>query len=148
MKSIAKKLSQNDTGENGTHQAGILVPKDEDILGFFPRLDGTRKNPRVSIDFLDEDGDFWRFSFIYYNNKFFGGTRNEYRLTGMTKFMRETGARAGDALLFSLDDSGRYHIKLEREGESGEENAEEKACRTGDGRIRINASASWKVITI
>ncbi|TPN68808.1 hypothetical protein FJ980_32960, partial [Mesorhizobium sp. B1-1-5] len=38
-RSIAKALSANDTGDTGGHQAGILVPKEEGILAFFPELD-------------------------------------------------------------------------------------------------------------
>ena len=36
MKSISKILSANDIGATGGHQAGILIPKDPRILGFFP----------------------------------------------------------------------------------------------------------------
>ena len=42
---IEKTLSKNDTGETGGHQAGILVPKEPDILGFFPRQAGARGPP-------------------------------------------------------------------------------------------------------
>jgi len=97
---IEKILSANDTGETGGHQAGILVPKVPDILGFFPRLDSAIKNPRAVIDIHDETGREWTFRFIYYNNRFFGGTRNEYRLTGMTAFFREFNLKAGDLVIF------------------------------------------------
>jgi Restriction endonuclease EcoRII, N-terminal len=50
---IAKTLSANDTGENGTHQAGILVPRKEDVLSFFPKLDPQQYNPRVHLRFID-----------------------------------------------------------------------------------------------
>jgi hypothetical protein len=96
---IKKVLSPNDTGETGGHQAGILIPKDKQILSFFPRLNSTLKNPRTSLDFLDETGKEWTFSFIYYNNKYFGGTRNEYRITGMTAFFREFNLKAGDSII-------------------------------------------------
>lgn len=89
-KSISKILSLNDTGETGGHQAGILIPKGGDILQFFPELDADEKNPRISLYFIDEANQRWKFNFIYYNNKFFGGTRNEYRLTGMTEYIRHT----------------------------------------------------------
>ena len=85
---IEKNLSRNDTGETGAHQAGILIPKKPEILSFFPELNKYEKNPRFLITFHDDFGEQWSFSFIYYNNKFYGGTRNEYRLTGMTKFIR------------------------------------------------------------
>lgn len=46
---ISKKLSANDIGINGTHQAGILVPKAKDILSFFPDLNAAIKNPRMTL---------------------------------------------------------------------------------------------------
>ena len=85
---ISKKLSANDVGMNGNHQAGILIPKNREILSFFPYLGENEKNPRVNLKFTDPYGKDWIFSFIYYNNKFFGGTRNEFRLTRMTTFLR------------------------------------------------------------
>lgn len=113
-RSISKLLSTNDVGGNGTHQAGILVPKgDAAILSFFPELDAKQKNPRATISMTDGTGRSWAFNYIYYNNRFFGGTRNEYRLTGMTKFLREVGAREGDTLVFSRDDAGRYTVRFE-----------------------------------
>ena len=86
---ITKTLSANDVGETGGHQAGILVPKEREILSFFPSLNPRDKNPRVTLVFREPDGiTRWDFNFIYYNNRFFGGTRNEYRLTCMTKYFR------------------------------------------------------------
>ena len=40
---ISKVLSANDTGETGGHQAGILIPKSEIILSFFPKLSSAKK---------------------------------------------------------------------------------------------------------
>ena len=53
---IEKTLSPNDLGLTGAHQAGMLIPKDEIILNYFPRLDKTAENPRVALRFLDEGG--------------------------------------------------------------------------------------------
>jgi len=115
---ISKILSRNDTGETGGHQAGILVPKDPDVLRFFPKIDSTeRKNPRVPLSFSDPDGTPWTFNFIYYNNKFFGGTRNEFRLTGMTSFMRHNCLKAGDSVTLHRDERERYSITYERSKE-------------------------------
>ncbi len=108
---VTKLLSPNDVGLTGTHQAGILVPKDPNILSFFPVLDRTVKNPRQTLSFLDEDGlTIWDFQYIYYNNKLFGGTRNEYRLTGMTKYLRAKAARAGDEVSFTRDRLGGLSV--------------------------------------
>lgn len=95
---ISKELSANDTGDTGGHQAGILVPKDAHVLSFFPDLDRSQKNPRHHLVFHDDDGHRWEFAFIYYNNLYFGGTRNEYRLTRMTPYIRSNGLKPGDRI--------------------------------------------------
>ena len=97
--SIIKILSGNDTGETGTHQAGILIPKDKDILSFFPDLGENEKNPRVWLNLHDSVGQTWQFAFIHYNNALYGGTRNEYRLTNMTEFINQKQLKAGDSVL-------------------------------------------------
>lgn len=133
-RSVSKLLSANDVGGNGTHQAGILVPKgDAAILAFFPPLDPSVKNPRTTIRMSDGTGGSWPFNYIYYNNKFFGGTRNEYRLTGMTRFLRELGAKEGDTLVFARDDGDRYSVRLERAGHAAPE-ASPKAKATAATR--------------
>ena len=103
---IIKVLSSNDTGETGGHQAGIHVPKRSELLTFFPQLPSNVKNPRTVLSLAESNGDRWSFSFIYYNNKFFGGTRNEYRLTGMTKYIKKHALKAGDEIHFSKDHNG------------------------------------------
>ena len=113
---IIKELSANDTGDTGGHQAGILVPKQRRIVSFFPRLDATAKNPRHHLIFHDDDGQRWEFSFIYYNNFYFGGTRNEYRLTRMTTFIRGNGLKPGDHVILRRDpESGRRSITYRRD---------------------------------
>lgn len=112
---ISKELSANDTGETGGHQAGILVPKEPRILAFFPRLDSSELNPRHHLMFHDDDGQRWEFAFIYYNNRLFGGTRNEYRLTRMTPYIRQCGLKPGDRIILRRDsDSGRRLISFRR----------------------------------
>ena len=112
MKNIVeKKLSLNDVGATGAHQAGILIPKKGALLDFFPFLDSKANNPRTTISFEDEYGKVWCFSFIYYNNKLRGGTRNEYRLTGMTAYLKQVNAKENDVLIFEkIDDD--YYIKI------------------------------------
>lgn len=112
---ISKTLSANDVGETGAHQAGILVPKDRNILSFFPSLNPKEKNPRVMLVFREDDGiTRWDFNFIYYNNRFFGGTRNEFRLTCMTKYLRARNAGVGDLVVLSKDSEGRHIVELKR----------------------------------
>lgn len=132
---ISKEMSRNDTGETGGHQAGILVPKDPMILRFFPTLDPQQYNPRHMIVFYDSSGTRWTFSFIYYNNRRFGGTRNEYRLTCMTPFIRSHNLTAGDTLSLSRDEDDRYIINFVR------------GHPVSDGQ-RLKLGDSWKVIRI
>jgi hypothetical protein len=96
---VEKELSQNDTGETGGHQSGILIPKTGDVFQFFPVLPQGIKNPRAMIDLVDETSKIWSFNYIYYNNKFYGGTRDEYRLTGMTEFIRAFNLKTGDTII-------------------------------------------------
>jgi acetyl-CoA carboxylase carboxyltransferase component len=133
---ISKELSANDTGETGGHQVGILIPKEDSILGFFPKLDATQKNPRHILTFIDEAGGRWVFAFIYYNNKFFGGTRNEYRLTRMTTFFQNTNLKAGDTLILIKDaQSGGYRIQYKR-----------KAASKPGGALKLGSS--WREIKL
>src|SRR5581483_7457604 len=93
---ITKELSANDTGETGGHQAGILVPKDPRILSFFPPLGIDEKNPRHHLVFYDE-------------------TRNEFRLTRMTPYIKGNGLQAGDHIALRRDpETGRRFISYRR----------------------------------
>jgi hypothetical protein len=96
---IEKELTANDVGATGTHQAGICVPRDPRVLAFFPTLSTKEKNPRRLLDFLDAEGVRWTFAFIYYNNRFFGGTRNEYRLTRTGAYIVNNRLIVGDFLI-------------------------------------------------
>ena len=113
----------------------MLIPRDPEILSFFPRLDPKEYNPRHQLVFRDPLGTKWSFSFIYYNNRFFGGTRNEYRLTCMTPFMRAHNLRAGDRLTLSRDEENRFHIRYARHNEP-----------TTDGRLKLGTS--WRIVKL
>ena len=134
---ITKILSRNDTGETGGHMAGILIPKNHDILAFFPLLDFKKKNPRHHITFRDEFGESWLFAFIYYNNSFFGGTRNEYRLTRMTVFIRGNNLHAGDIITLHRDENAYYSITCRRLG---------KPRRHRGGKLLLGST--WKIVKI
>jgi len=114
--SFAKVLSANDTGATGGHQAGILVPKgDAALLAFFPKLDAGVQNPDAWVEAEDDKGRVWKLRYIYYNNKFHAekGTRNEYRLTHLTKYLRDAGAKVGDSLVFTATlTPRRYRIAV------------------------------------
>lgn len=117
VKEIHKKLSPNDLGITGSHQAGIFVPKQVEILSFFPFLDCEMLNPRMRIPFYDDAELKWNLNFIYYNNRFFGGTRNEYRLTGLTAFFRQYRLLVGDEIFLTLDKDDNYFIRYRRVNE-------------------------------
>jgi hypothetical protein len=131
---ITQELSRNDTGETGGHQAGILIPREELILAFFPPLDSSVKNPRHRLRFTDSAGERWEFAFIYYNNRFFGGTRNEYRLTCMTPFLRAANLKAGDKLT------------LHREGTSYSMTYRRASQQDSGGRLKLGTT--WRVVPI
>jgi len=134
---IQKALSKNDTGETGGHQAGILIPKKQELLSFFPFLSQDEKNPRVRLVFIDPFDSAWHFTYIYYNNKFFGGTRNEYRLTGMSRYMKENHIVAPDTLILKKNIGGSYFIEFTKESEG---------LTTSSGVLIL--SDSWSVVKI
>lgn len=77
-----KRLSGNDTLANGAHQAGPYIPK-ELIFKIFPSmLSNKMENQERWFDFyLDSHQLKYRTRAIWYNNKFWGGTRHETRVT-------------------------------------------------------------------
>lgn len=135
---VEKKLSPNDIGLTGSHQAGILVPKRSELLSFFPTLPANQINPRIVIRFYDDLDQLWKFNFIYYNNKLRGGTRNEYRLTGMTSFLRGASASVDDILVFEKNEDD-YLIRIKKAGATIEE--------TEDGVVTLVLDNSWRIIS-
>lgn len=133
-KSIFKVLSPNDIGLTGGHQAGILIPKNKEILSFFPEVNHDEKNPRHFLTFVDESDQRWEFCFIYYNNARFGGTRNEYRLTRMTRFIRSHNLKVGDELHLTNQGEGIKRVTYKRTVELD--------------KNKIALSSEWKVIRI
>lgn len=131
---FSKVLTANDTGRSGAHQAGIHVPRSQgDLISFLPPLDPAIKNPDAWLECEDETGQSWRFRYIYYNNCMHdeGGTRDEYRITHMTAFMRATGAEPGDVLTITGErQTGRLRLRVEK-GES------ESPAETGPRPVRL-----------
>jgi Restriction endonuclease EcoRII, N-terminal len=140
-KTFSKTLSANDVGATGGHQGGILIPKsDTELLAFLPSLDPTIKNPDAWIECEDENGIRRQFRFVYYNNRLHDahGTRNEYRVTYMTSYFREMGARAGDAFSISQSEGeANYAIRIIRAQVSHTEIEKEPG-------IRIKISSGWR----
>jgi hypothetical protein len=129
-------LSPNDAGETNTHQAGILIPKNASVLAFFPELDSTAYNPRAHLIFYDAEAQRWLFNFIYYNNASFGKTRNEYRLTGLTKYIRANNLHSGDTIILYRSDTNRYDISYQRQ--NAPQNIE----------APIILSSNWKIVSL
>jgi hypothetical protein len=136
---ISKILSPNDTGENGCHQAGICIPKEDYILNFFPALNKKIKNPRMVMNCRDDSGKVWNFNFIYYNNKFFSGSRNEYRLTGTTAFIKQNNLTSGDEIFLTKNSAGQYSISFKKIIRFSEEQKE--------NRTVLKLGDKWRVIS-
>ena len=143
---ITKVLTVNDIGSNNSHQAGMCIPKTGEVLHFFPDLGCQVKNPRTVMFFEDAYGEIWKLNFIYYNNKLFDekGTRNEYRLTGMTAFFRENNLIPGDSITLIHGSDGTDYIKYKRQKQletiqgDGIESSTRKKIVLGDN--------NWKVV--
>ena len=119
--------------------AGILIPKEQQVLDFFPSLDKFVKNPRSELVMHERNAATrWVFNFIYYNNRFFGGTRNEYRLTCMTQYLRASNAKVGDEVLFSLNDDHSYELAIVR--------AKDLSTVVRDDGVLV-LSGGWKIVS-
>ena len=97
-------ITANDTGKNGSHQAGFYIPKCADALLFdTPGVKGENKDKLVKVKWQD---DFTTDSrFIYYGQ----GTRNEYRITRFGKgfpFFEEDNV--GDLLIIAKQSEDYY----------------------------------------
>jgi hypothetical protein len=82
---FSKRLSANDTGLTGAHQAGFHVPRDFAKV-VAPELSGSVSNPRRRLSFNTvSHGQVSEPSLIYYNSFVFlrqANGRNEFRVTG------------------------------------------------------------------
>ena len=116
--SVSKRISANDLGLTGSHQAGIAVPKgaESGILSFFPALDKSLKNPSCPVTVRGADsGVYWELRFVYYNGKRHGtSTRDEYRWSGMTKMMRDMAVEPGDDLVFTRTAAGEVLVSVSK----------------------------------
>lgn len=98
-------ITSNDTGKNGSHQAGFYIPKCASPLLFDkPGIKGENKDKLVEIKWQN---DFITNSrFIYYGQ----GTRNEYRVTRFGKsfpFFEESNV--GDLLIIAQQSEDYYY---------------------------------------
>lgn len=98
-------ITANDTGKNGSHQAGFYIPKCAASLLFdTPGVKGKNKDKFVEVKWQD---DFTTESrFIYYGKE----TRNEYRITRFGKnfpFFEEDNV--GDLLIIAQHSETFYY---------------------------------------
>lgn len=115
IKSVEKILSANDLGLNNTHQSGLLIPKKLVRQNFFPQLTKLERNPRAKFRLHDSKyGGIFAASYIYYNNKEFGGTRSEYRLTGVTRLLQDWSLKPGDGFIFEKVSTYEYLVSFRR----------------------------------
>lgn len=130
---VSKLLSANDLGLTGAHQAGITIPKNPEILGFFPPLDSDAYNPDFWMTVsTPETGEIWKLRFIYYNNKTHDqGTRNEYRLTHTTQMLRALSASPGDIVSFRRNDFGDIDVTLRQAETMARDTPRERKLRNG-----------------
>lgn len=98
---IEKILTENDLGITKSHQAGFLIPLQLMAYGVFPLLSDETLNPRLKLILVDSESNLrYSVNYIKYNNKHFGGTRNEYRITGIARFLRLNLLKPGDSIVF------------------------------------------------
>jgi hypothetical protein len=110
---IEKVLTANDIGNTNSHQAGFLVPHKLVQQGLFPVLEDKTQNPRVLINLIEiETNKNYLVNYIKYNNKRFGGTRYEYRITGVRGLLRHNLLRPGDSILFRPIDLGTFGVSF------------------------------------
>jgi hypothetical protein len=111
-KKYHKVLTANDVGKTNAHQGGICIPKTgQSPMHILPYLDPSIKNPYVWINCRDQNSNIWSFRYIYYNSKLhpsvnektgkYQGTRNEYRITHLTKYLKANCAKVGDVFEIS-----------------------------------------------
>jgi hypothetical protein len=131
---LIKVLSSNDVGSTGGHQSGVVIPKSVANGGFFPHLEPSSLNPRQTLSaILHPSNKSITLNYIYYNGKLHEtSTRNEYRLTGISSFLKDVGAQEGDKLILTKVASDRYSLRLEVGG-----------VESAEGRLVVRLSKDW-----
>ncbi|WP_335902429.1 type II restriction endonuclease [Shewanella algae] len=103
-----KRLSANDTGASGGHQVGVYFPNSV-LSELFPSINTTSLlNPSVEVDSVVVNPSpevFSKVRAVYYNNRYFGKTRNEKRITkwGGKKSPLQNQEFTGAAVIFSFE---------------------------------------------
>ena len=95
-------------GADGRPQRGryIYISSDTSVLSFFPALSTTVKNDNALLAVLPlYEGNKIYCNYVYHNDVFFGGTRNEYRFY-LNKELENNSLlfQVGDIILFKKED--------------------------------------------
>ncbi len=158
---VLKKLSANDLGWTGSHQAGIHIPKQNDVLSFFPPLDEGSHNPECEVAArIMPSGVDVTLRYIYYNGKKTGRNgRDEYRLTRGAEMFRVLDPRPGDLLKFRRLSSGEMEISIHHEDDddgdfgvgasppAGSDDHSSSGSATGSP-VAISYKNGWTVIRV
>lgn len=98
-------ITANDTGKNGSHQAGFYIPKCASPLLFdTPGVKGSNKDKLVKVEWQNAFTTDSRF--IYYGQ----GTRNEYRITRFgSSFPFFEEDNVGDLLIIAKQNEEYYY---------------------------------------
>ena len=135
--SFGKVLTANDTGKSGSHQAGIHIHKSQHaLIAMLPKLDPSTKNPSAWVVCRCADAQEWLVRYIHYNNKLHDavGTRDEYRLTHLARFLSKQGAGPGDLFQISkVEGVEWFEIRLIK----GESRQDEGALDAVVERVRL-----------
>jgi hypothetical protein len=132
---VSVRLTANDIGTTGSHNAGIYVPKDPRILSLLPNLDKTERNPDAWFKaYFPELGKIFDLRYIYYNNQFWSnGTRNEYRITWIREALAALHAQENDQLVFSKSQESGFVVTIElRKGSIDQQIADAKTSQVNE----------------
>ena len=100
-------------GKTNSHQSGLLIPMRLVKKGFFPHLEDSQRNPRLLITLRDLENNYdYVVNYIKYNNRRFGGTRYEYRMTGVLNLIRHNALRPGDSIFFRPIQSDCFSVSF------------------------------------
>lgn len=109
-----KRLSRNDTLANNTHQAGPYIPKSF-IFHALPTLQDTSVlNPRVQLLSSVQGITTEPIQVIWYNNKLFGQTRDEVRMTnfGGRESALLNPESTGSIAIFTFYEHAGFHCDI------------------------------------
>lgn len=111
-----KRLSANDTLANGTHQAGPYFPR-QLLFSQFPRIaDSSVQNPDERVEaVVDSHSQQVTVRAVWYNNRLFGGTRNEARITnwgGVSSPVLDPGNTGAIAIFAFREASGGKQLRV------------------------------------